>query len=89
MKYPSSFYFLWKDKGKKMSKTNWKIIIIFATIMFIYSLLARQIGLTILALVLSFITSKQNLFKEYDKKQAEKRQKFRNMMIEHKKKQQE
>ncbi len=57
--------------------------------MFIYSLLARQIGLTILALVLSFITSKQNLFKEYDKKQAEKRQKFRNMMIEHKKKQQE
>lgn len=57
--------------------------------MFIYSLLARQIGLTILALVLSFITSKQNLFKEYDKKQAEKRQKFRNMMIDHKKKQQE
>lgn len=72
-----------------MAKNNWKIIIIFSTIMFIYSLLTRQIWLTMLALVLSFLASKQNLFEEYDKKQAEKRQKFRNMMIERRNRQQE
>lgn len=69
-----------------MLKNIWKIIIIFTTITFIYSLLTKQIWLTILVLMVSLQASKQNIFEEYDKKQSEKRQMFRNMLIEHRNK---
>ncbi|EGO9394376.1 hypothetical protein DSH70_16010, partial [Enterococcus faecalis] len=69
-----------------MSKNIWKIIIVFTSITFIYSLLTKQIWITVLVLMVSLQVSKQNIFEEYDKKQAEKRRMFRNMLIEHRNK---
>lgn len=69
-----------------MSRNIWKIIIVFTSITFIYSLLTKQIWITVLVLMVSLQVSKQNIFEEYDKKQAEKRRMFRNMLIEHRNK---
>lgn len=55
-----------------MSKNIWKIIIVFTSITFIYSLLTKQIWLTVLVLMVSLQVSKQNIFEEYDKKTSRK-----------------
>ncbi|HEL7513439.1 TPA: hypothetical protein UX919_002965 [Enterococcus faecalis] len=49
-------------------------------------MLTKQIWITVLVLMVSLQVSKQNIFEEYDKKQAEKRRMFRNMLIEHRNK---
>ena len=49
-------------------------MIVFAFLLFVYSVISKQIILTAFALILELVISRQNLFKDYDEKQKEKRQ---------------
>ncbi|CAM3272903.1 hypothetical protein STPL106120_03150 [Streptococcus pluranimalium] len=49
-----------------MTKLHWKLLIIFGFLLFIYSILSRQIYWSIIALVLGILINRQNLFKDYD-----------------------
>lgn len=57
-----------------MTKLQWKLMIVFAFLLFVYSVISKQIILTAFALILELVISRQNLFKDYDEKQKEKRQ---------------
>ncbi|MCP1639650.1 hypothetical protein [Streptococcus gallinaceus] len=57
-----------------MTKLQWKLMIVFAFLLFVYSVISKQIILTVFALILGLVISRQNLFKDYDEKQKEKRQ---------------
>ncbi|CRH92604.1 Uncharacterised protein [Chlamydia trachomatis] len=57
-----------------MTKLQWKLMIVFAFLLFVYSVISKQIILTVFALILELVISRQNLFKDYDEKQKEKRQ---------------
>lgn len=63
-----------------MSKNQWRGLIIFAFILFIYSMIQHQIVLTAIALVIGILVSRQNIFKEYDEKQEAKRRYYSNII---------
>lgn len=57
-----------------MKQLRWKILLVLTACLFLYSILTRQLVMTILSLGLSIVISKQNLFKEYDEERDRKRQ---------------
>lgn len=67
-----------------MPNKIWKILLILTTILFFYSLLSRQIWITLTTFILAFVIRKQNLFRDYEKKQIEKRQKFQDITADYK-----
>lgn len=57
------------------SKTRWTILLIIASILFIYGLFSKNIIVTIVSLIIAIIIQKKGsevLFKDFDRKQEEK-----------------
>lgn len=57
------------------NKISWKIVLAFASILFVYSLLTKNIYVTIVALLIGVICEKfgyNTLFKSYDVKKTNK-----------------
>lgn len=60
-----------------MTVKKWKLLLILSFLMFIYSLFEKQLWLTVLALTIGIVVKKQNIFKDYSKKQRQKRNEYR------------
>lgn len=62
------------------SKTRWTILLVIASLLFIYGLFSQNIIVTIVALVIAIIVQKMGsevLFKDFDRKQEERLEKLK------------
>lgn len=62
------------------SKTHWTILLVIASLLFIYGLFSQNIIVTIVALVIAIIVQKMGsevLFKDFDRKQEERLEKLK------------